>query len=228
MITIVTNPFTSPDPYTMARQAFCRYTLDNLAFPKNVRVVTISSQFLPRSAITTLQDKRDIPFIRDLVRHSKHVQSYPESDVNDDWFGVLNNDTIVTERFFEYLTSDSPHDVLIVRVWDIPHIPGGPDVEAEKREPQRRYMYESIDGIFFKQKSYDLWRKTFPDFLFSEEWDRGMSEWVRRYRKQIKVKVLDNAECLHVVHGRPWRDDPNDKCKGYNLKLLEEFRNAKI
>jgi len=231
MISILVNPFPSGDPYTVARQAFCAQTLKNLCpskvelrkayCPTDLPAVSAGEHYrLPRDATTELRAPRAIPFVRDLLKvHEVNYSRNPH-----EWFGVLNNDTIVTEDFFSALLEKTDHNVLIVRVWDIPYIPNG---EAAYK-PVRRHSHEAIDGLFFKEDAYALWKRTFPDYVFAEEWDRGMTEWVRRYRrKAIKPRVLDNTECLHANHGRPWINNPEDKCKNYNLKLLEEFRAEK-
>lgn len=234
-ISIAVDNYNPSHPYDTARVEFCRATLVNyVSYPDNQSEVSFCpAGAVPNSDSIDGSPRRSIPYVKALLA-SNIGWATPGSfsrvtNGNPNWIGFINSDTLVTQRFFDAFQGLGDENLVVVRVWEIPYIPpSGVLGSWVIEQATARHSLESIDGLFLRLSIFPFFMETYPDYILFEEWDRGLVEWIRRYRsKGVKPYIMDNAECLHISHERPWKDRPDDPVVTYNKKLLEEFRAEK-
>lgn len=219
--TIVVNTFNPKDKGYAERQEYAMKELRRLK-PHWVDVhearllcdgsLDHATYTLNRDSAEVLGSTEHLPFVREIVQRAYILHGSGRHD--RDWFGFINNDTIVTEAFFQRLERIPPtKNMAVIRVWDVPDASG-------KFEPKRRGANaDSNDGIFMRYPVYLEFMNTFPDMVLAAGWDTTFYYWARRRR--IRPVVIDKGECLHVTHKRNWVQ-AKDKAKTtmYNRRLL--------
>ena len=226
--TIVVNTFSPEDKGYAERQEYAMKELYRLrphwAYVHEARLLHDGSldhatYTLNRDSAKVIGSTEHLPFVREIVQMAQHLHGISGVQNDRDWFGFINNDTIVTEAFFQRLEQiPLTKNMAVVRVWDIPDASG-------KFEPKRRGANaDSNDGILMRYPVYLEFMNTFPDMVLAAGWDTTFLYWARRFK--IHPVVIDKGECLHVTHKRNWVQSKDKALTTmYNRQMLKLIYN---
>jgi hypothetical protein len=156
--------------------------------------------WLSRDAATSLKGALHLPYVQEMIlcAESSHnrIHRLNQSSKDPGWYGFINNDNIVTPRFFEHF-QETDKECLMVRVSDIKALPkpgGGPWGPIRRRNPF------SLDGLFVRGDARDVFWDTYPDFILGDAWDPGTFRWASRHLGNRAGFINDDA-VLHLIHG---------------------------
>ena len=144
--------------------------------------------WLERDAADGIEGALHLPYIRELMLISTHQTAT--------WIGFINNDNIVTPRFFEHF-EETDKECLMVRVSDIKALPtpgGGPWGPIKRQNPY------SLDGLFVRGEARQVFWDTYPDFILGDAWDPATVQWAGRHLGP-RAGFIDDDAVLHLVHG---------------------------
>jgi hypothetical protein len=174
---------------------------------------------LPRDAADSLEGALHLPYVQDMIDGARTLANVLHGRVRvGDWIGFINNDNIVTPKFFSHF-QNTDANCLMVRVSDIQAqpVPGsGPLLLRRRHNPY------SLDGLFIRGTARDAFWETYPDYVLGDGWDPGTVQWAQRHEgEDIKGKFIDDDSCLHVVHGgSPARGKVVKKSKTYEPTVV--------
>ena len=194
---------------------------------KHLRVVAGTTHLLKRSSANDQGTMLHLPFVRELM----DVASYPiktqdiqvsESDLH--WRGILNNDTIIGPRFFApFQTVEDAINCIFVRVWDVEK---GPKLNEVPEQVFARRNFNSLEGLFLRDKAIEIFRDTYPDVIFGWAWDAATVLWATN-NDAIRIHAIDDPEAaIHVVHNSPARAGglgASDDVADYNEEKIRKY-----
>jgi hypothetical protein len=229
-LTIVVNTFEPKDDGYRERQRYAMKRLYEIA-PGWVSIWEARLQYdlpvqdrsekahyplaLKRDSAEILGSKRHLPFVKEIMTWASLIHGSGPG-----FFGMMNNDNIVSPEFFEKIRSKLGKKTVIVgRVWDLKDV----DEFPNRRDGEQ---YGSIDAFFINNSIIDLFEQTYPDFTMTDGWDTCAMLWVRRY-KEARPLLIDDGSLLHVWHEKEWWARKGMICSAHNKKLLDKFEARK-